>query len=561
MKKNTSILFPFFLFVLLIFPVGNHLYSQEYPAIPEIKESHLRADLYLLASRAFEGREAGTSGAKSAGAFLASRLWRNNLLPLNGNEAPDSLERFYQNFEILGVGQDEIDCRLALSEESSAAPGEYGTDYYYFMNSPAELDLKSETVFAGYAIQAPEYNYDDFAGRDLQGKIVVAYYGEPLENDSTVFFNGKHQTQYALDGWKAQAVAERGGRALILLPTPENSGKYSRIIQRKSGKKERKSFVLVDETAVPVIYLSAEFAEKNFGAWISNNFQAENRKLKKWLRKKNKKTFGWDSKDWTSGAAELNLHYRQKEVRQCRNVLAFYRGSDPELSGEYILIGSHFDHEGMQGGEIFRGADDNASGVSANLNFAESLISLKEQEKPKRSILFAFWDAEEMGMLGSKYFASHPPLPMKDIKLVFNMDMIGRDASFNFAALRKPIQEPDTENKVMIFYSAQAPALRDMAEQSNDEMHLNLLFDPNVFFTSGSDHAVFQEQRIPVVYYFTGFHTDYSNPGDTPQKIDFAKLTRITRHIANFAYRLANLRELPVFDRKILTAPEGDFRM
>jgi hypothetical protein len=121
--------------------------------------------------------------------------------------------------------------------------------------------------------------------------------------------------------------------------------------------------------------------------------------------------------------------------------------------------------------------------------------------------------------------------------------------------------EEDAQNKVMIFYSAQAPALAELARQANDDLNLHLLYDPNVFFISGSDHANFQVHNIPVVYYFTGFHTDYTSPNDIPDKIDYAKLTRITKHIANLVYILSNLNKVPDFDENILTAPEGDFKM
>jgi hypothetical protein len=98
-----------------------------------------------------------------------------------------------------------------------------------------------------------------------------------------------------------------------------------------------------------------------------------------------------------------------------------------------------------------------------------------------------------------------------------------------------------------------------MAEKANQNIDLNLLFDPNVFFTSGSDHVNFHSQKIPVVYYFTGFHTEYTSINDTPDKINYGKLTKITRHIAAFAYLLADSDRIPVYKKEILTAPEGDF--
>jgi len=224
-----------------------------------------------------------------------------------------------------------------------------------------------------------------------------------------------------------------------------------------------------------------------------------------------------------------------------------------------VLVGAHYDHEGVKEGKLFPGADDNASGVTANLQVAIAYAKNQKKLDLKRNLIFAFWDAEEKGTLGTQYFVEHPPVPLEHLKVVFNMDMIGRDASFNFAALRQPIKDEGAENKAMIFYSAQAPFLQDYANDANQTLQLQLLYDPNVFFTSGSDHVNFHSHRVPVVYYFTGFHTDYTSVNDTADKINFTKLTRISRHIANFSYLLVNAEVLPEFDIRILSAPEGDF--
>jgi Zn-dependent M28 family amino/carboxypeptidase len=224
-----------------------------------------------------------------------------------------------------------------------------------------------------------------------------------------------------------------------------------------------------------------------------------------------------------------------------------------------VLVGAHYDHEGIKNGEIFPGADDNGSGTVANLQVASAFAALSNAELADYHVIFAFWDAEEKGTLGTRYFVEHPPLPLTQIKTVLNMDMIGRDASFKFAALRQPVIDENAENQVMLFYSAQSPQLKKLALDVNSTTKLDLKFDPNVYFTSGSDHRSFHAREIPIVWYFTGFHTDYTSPRDTADKINFEKLTRITRHIANFSYKLANSESLPVFDKSILYTPEGDF--
>lgn len=544
---------------LVILSVSLPVLSSDFPGTGYITLENIQADLNFLASGAMQGREAGFQGGKVASAFLASRLLKYNLQPLTANDSLNKFDQYFQDFQMVGASIDNIHSSFSMTTNGDSQVMQLGTDYFYFFNSPSNLNISGQACFAGYAIHAPEYNYNDFQAIDCRGKIVLAYYGEPLENDSLVFFNGAHRTSYSLVDWKAREVARRGGRALVLIPTPANLERYQRMLKRKSRRKDEQIFVLSGETVVPVLYLSVEATERVFGDWVKSHFQQEDNRLRRWLQSSSEQPFIWKAGNWSPGEWHIQLTVKNKEYRDCRNVVTVVPGKDPELKNEYILIGAHYDHEGMENGKVRYGADDNASGVSANLNIARAYAQLQGSEKQGRSIIFAFWDAEEKGMLGSQYFAGHSQVPLKNIKTVFNMDMIGRDASFDFAALRKPIKDEDAENKVMLFYSAQAPALEGMAKDANDGPDLHLLFDPNVFFTSGSDHAVFHAMHIPVVYYFTGFHTDYYGYGDIPDKINYRKLTRITRHIANFVYRLANDQSIPHFDSTILTAPEGDF--
>lgn len=560
MKKLFGLSVTLTLLTGLLFTSPVLIQAQDFPGLSGITERHIRADLNFLASQELSGREAGKPGGFAAGVFLASRLYYTGLAGLNQAGENSPFQTYYQPFDIVGAVPAKAVSSLTIRQNGEEMTASYGKDYFYLFNSPMELDITAPAVFAGYAITAPEYHYNDFSGVDCQGKIVVAYYGEPLEKDSTVFFNGVHITRYAMAEWKARLVAQKGGKALILLPTPENREKYVRFLKRKSRSLKEQNFILKEETGVPVLYLSVEFAEKIFGKWEAANFEQERNRLRKWLTSGPEKPFAWKGSDWKAGDWSLQISLPEVETRQCRNVLAVLPGSDPQLKEEYILIGSHYDHEGIKNGKIYRGADDNASGVTANLNIARAFAGLQGGDLPKRSVIFAFWDAEEKGLRGSQYFVEHPLIPLTRIKAAFNMDMIGRDASFHFAALRKPMTDEDAENKVMLFYSAQAPELEAMARKANSEIGLHLLFDPNVFFTSGSDHMNFQAKKIPVVYYFTGFHTDYTSPTDTPDKIDYRKLTRIARHIANFAYHLGREQKVPEFNSKILTAPEGDFR-
>lgn len=547
-----------FSFLILLIECTDRNQPQYFPNLDSITEAQIKSDLYALASEEMQGREAGLTGAGLAADYLTHELNKINVQSVNNHKENG---RYYQNFQIIGTGLNNVSSGLTIQKGNYKIKAKYWDDYFYFYNSPQKVSINAEIIFAGYAINAPEYQYNDFNNLDIQDRIVVAYYGEPLQDDTLQFFNGKHRTKYMLPDWKADEVAKRGGRILVLIPNPENEKSYNMFLQRRLKSNNKNPFVLVDEESVPVIYLSVKFAQNVFGNWLKENFVSEKKRLLDWLQYPQENQFRWQEINSLNQTWKINVNYNNPEVRECQNLTAIYPGQSSQLKNEYILVGSHYDHEGVKEGKIFLGADDNASGVSATLNVARAFAKLTGHERPKRSIIFAFWDAEEKGTLGAKYFIEHSVVPLQNIKAVFNMDMIGRDASFNFAALRQPIKDENAENKVMIFYSAQAPSLKDIAVQSNKNIDLTILYDPNVFFTSGSDHMVFHSHYIPVIYYFTGFHTDYTSIGDTPEKINYNKLTRISRHIANFVYTLANSSEIPEFNRSILSAPEGDFRM
>ncbi|OGB60260.1 MAG: hypothetical protein A2Y94_02095 [Caldithrix sp. RBG_13_44_9] len=534
-------------------------YSQDFPDLSVISEEQIRADLYHLTSQEFAGREAGVEGGIRVGDFIAESLRQAGLQPLPGIIGKESTSSFFQEFQIKGMKPCDITAELSISFSDSIIPATNGIDFHYFFNSDQSLDTKTSLVFAGYAIEAPEYFYNDFSAQPVKDKIVLGLYGEPLEKDTLVFFNGTHQTKYSMEYWKAKTVAEKGGKALILIPTPDNKEAYSKILQRRLAEKNQIKFVLAENLAVPVIYLSTEFSDRLWNIVFRQNFESMNDSLRDYLKDHLRKLLSWPAEKGLEYPVKLAIDYKNEEIRKCGNIIAYRHNTEHDISDEYLIIGAHYDHEGMKDRKIFPGADDNASGVVANLQVAMAYVKSTKNLQLKRNLVFAFWDAEEKGQLGTQYFVEHSPIPLEKLKVVFNMDMIGRDASFNFAALRQPMKDENAENKVMIFYSAQTPFLRDYANDANHSLQLHLLFDPNVFFTSGSDHVNFHSRKVPVVYYFTGFHTDYTSVNDTADKINYSKLTRITRHIANFLYLLVNAEVLPEFDSRILSAPEGDF--
>lgn len=210
------------------------------------------------------------------------------------------------------------------------------------------------------------------------------------------------------------------------------------------------------------------------------------------------------------------------------NVLAYIPG---RRSDEYVIIGAHFDHLGVDetlaNDKIYNGADDNASGVSAVLQIAHAFIL--SGQKPLRNVIFAFWDGEEKGLLGSKYFVQHCPF-LKQVKSYLNFDMIGRN------------NKPERPQHVVYFYTAAHPVFGDWLKQ--DIVRYNLQLQPDYRSwdnpVSGSDNASFALSDIPIIWYHTDGHPDYHQPSDHAASLNWEKIVEITKASFLNAWNLAN---------------------
>jgi len=215
-----------------------------------------------------------------------------------------------------------------------------------------------------------------------------------------------------------------------------------------------------------------------------------------------------------------------------RNLLAVLPGSDPELKDEYILVGAHYDHVGYGTarnsngpvGVIHNGADDNASGTSALLEAIQAFDAAAQ--RPRRSILFAFWDGEEKGLLGSEYWANHPTLPLAQIKLVINIDMLGRLG-------QKPLEVQGSRSMA---------GLRQLVAQANHASDLPLRFSWDV--EPNSDHHTFYSRQIPFLMYHTGLHDDYHRPSDDAERVDLPGLQSAARLVFSSIVLAADADEL-----------------
>jgi len=226
--------------------------------------------------------------------------------------------------------------------------------------------------------------------------------------------------------------------------------------------------------------------------------------------------------------------YYQPFSDSYRNVLGIFEGADPALRNEFVVVGAHYDHVGYGNkqssfgplGFIHNGADDNASGVAGLLEVIEALSRL--EPPPRRSVLFAFWDAEENGLNGSKHWVAEPTVPLAQVRIGLNVDMIGR--------LR--------DDRVEISGARTAGGLRDFASRANEQ---DLLLDFTWEMRDDSDHYSFFAANVPTLMLHTGLHEDYHRPSDDAERVNAPGTQRVAQLLFGLTHKLADAAELPAF--------------
>lgn len=241
----------------------------------------------------------------------------------------------------------------------------------------------------------------------------------------------------------------------------------------------------------------------------------------------------------------IDSSYFNGRFPSSENVVAIIEGG--ELPEEYLVITSHYDHVGVENGEIYNGADDGSSGSMAMMEIAEAFQKAVEEDyRPKRSIVFIHLTGEEKGLLGSKYYTENPIFPLDNTVANLNMDMIGRVDEAH---------ENDPNYIYLIGSDKLSTELHEISEEANSTyVNLNLDYtyndenDPNRFYYR-SDHYNFAKFDIPIIFYFNGVHEDYHKPTDTAEKIDYDILENRAKLVFFTAWEIANREERPVVDK------------
>jgi Zn-dependent M28 family amino/carboxypeptidase len=358
----------------------------------------------FLADDKLEGRETGSRGERAAQAYAIEQL-------KNAGAEPAGVDGFYQPVKFVSRQIVEKDCSVALIRDGQREPLTLGEDAIISTRVMPATEVEAPLVFAGYGLRIPEKNYDDFAGVDVRGKIIVIFPGSPSEIPGAL---ASHY-QTAIERWKVLRAA--GAIGLVSLMNPASMDiPWSRIALNRTHPSMDLDYPEFNETegAKIVVTINPASAQKFF-VGSGHSFEEI-------------VALGKDRKPLPhfplvfSLAAKTRVDLTKVESA---NLVAKIPGSDPALKNEYVVLSAHLDHIGIgepvNGDRIYNGAMDNGSGSALVLDMAASFKN--NPEKLRRSILLVLVTGEEKGLLGSKYFAAHPTVPPKSMIADVNVDM------------------------------------------------------------------------------------------------------------------------------------------
>ena len=515
--------------IIFLFLFTNNSFSQTDVALKyaeTITQAGLKKQLTIIASAEMEGRETGTEGQRKAAAYIESQFRETGLTP------PPSLKGYQQNYPLFK------DTLIPKTLKIGKKHYRFGTDYIVTADTSGNSEFKSKNIiFAGYGIA--DKNYDDYAGKDVKGKVVVIFTGEP-KTDGKYLVSGTSRSSawgYNINK-KAILAKQKGAMALLLInPSGENippalaSNSKNSNVYFPHGKN-------AGNDRVPVVTIITGMVNDIFGekeAKILTDAAKAGTSLKDFKQEEKLKS---------------KLAYESKKIQStASNVIGFIEGSDKK--DEYVFLTAHYDHLGKKGDLIYYGADDDGSGTASIIEMAEAFaIAKADGYIPRRTIVFMTVSGEEKGLWGSGYYSDHPLFPLKKTTVDLNTDMVGRiDPGRNYG---------DSTNYIYVIgddkLSSDLKPISTSVNSTYTKLELDYKFnrpdDPErIYFRS--DHYNFARKGVPIIFFFDGIHNDYHKPTDTVDKINFDIMEKRVRYIFLTAWSIANRdnmlkRDLPL---------------
>ncbi len=515
------------------------------PGIESITEGTLSSDLNALAHDSMRGRLVGAPELEVASDWIAARFTALGLEPAGDHGTYD------QRFDLAWFSPGDGNA-LTIAGAGGVRPAGQG---WTPAGISASGSASGEVVFAGFGIVEPRLGFDDYAGGDVSGKIVLVLEREPGVDDPASPFDGVVTAEASRDWRKVVSAQERGAVAVLFVRDVHNRGDIDDWAAFHAGSwpsqpRRIERFTLrswVERVTIPVAQVSAAIA--------SRLVASSGRTLDQLAR---------DAESAGTGLGVIALPGArvtittavQRNTTPGRNLLAMVEGEDAALRDEVVIIGAHHDHNGADSTGVFNGADDDGSGTVAVLAIAAAYAEAAARgDRPRRSVLFAVWDAEERGLLGAWHYTTSPRFPLAATVANLNMDMIGRnqevpaDGGGRFNGLEPQTAESNANALNLLGYS-RTPQLAAVVQAANrDSLLLRLRYDNNESnLLRRSDHWPFLQNGVPAVWFHTGLHPDYHTTLDDAERIEYAKMTRIVRLVHRTSWQLANSAERPALE-------------
>lgn len=515
----------------------------------------LKKHVSYLASEKLEGRRTGTPGAELAAKYIGEEFKRYGLRPPAKVEGKSraALANYQQPFPYVSKVELGRKNSMRVTNRAGASGSSFdlklGEDWTPAAISTNERVADAPVAFVGYGIAAPDLNYDSYAGIDVKGAVVIALSDFPDADNPHSQFG-----RYSNARWKAIAARDRGAKALLVVSGSNSlqQDRLSRLTYDNTG----------GDAGIPVMALSRSTAANLLSFGGVGVLEDLERSLKETSSQGSSKSHA-SSERVTGYLKKITVDITTELLKQkasATNVIGILEGSDPKLKHETVVIGAHYDHLGRGGagslagrdGDIHFGADDNASGVAALLELARTFAARRQMLK--RTLVFIAFGGEEEGLLGSNFYANNPAIPLERTVAMINLDMVGRlrDNRLMISGVGTASEWREWIKAANLAAGVRITAGGDSRGSSQDVTTIAVgsdgkpfvVLDPASQFDlrlsedgyGPSDHSSFYTKKVPVLFFWTGTHTDYHKPSDTAEKINYEGLARI----AAFAARIVD---------------------
>ncbi len=473
-------------------------------------------DVATLAADDMEGRGLGTAGIGKAADYVERRLRSLGLQPAFGKSWRQPLQ---------------VKTGVTLGD-SNALEG-FDADDWTPLAASSSGAFAGELAFVGYGIQAPPIGYDELAGLHLKGKVVLMLRYEPQERDAASPFDGRRPSRWSALRYKLLKAREAGAAAVVFVTGPlQDEGKDKLPALKNDGPES--------PAGLPVLQLRLSAARRLLGP-AGLDLERFQKEVDRDLAPRSRVLPGLR----LSGRVNVRAIYADTV-----NVAGLLPGKGA-LAQDVVVVGAHYDHLGW-GGErsmkpnehaVHNGADDNASGVAGVLLAAQRAKALLGASRSHRTLAFALFSGEEMGLAGSAAFVAQAPFPMERVKAMLNLDMVGR--------LR--------EDKLVALGSESAAEWKPAVERLAAEVGLGVSASGDGY--GPSDQTSFYAARVPVLHFFTGTHDAYHTPDDDAEAINSEGGAKVAELTARLAAEIAGGGLTPAYARAVAApAMSGDSR-